>query len=176
MSPVRIAADGETVITFVNGGEWRSVWHRAGPAPDGQPHGSTGLCMTPEGEVVLIKQQRGGKWDWPGGRPEGDETWEETLRREMLEETCCRVTAARLLGFSRGACVSGPEAGLVLVRSIWRAEVEVLPWQADFEVAERGFFSPADLLSDFWMDPGWEPIFYRALAEAGLLPRPELGP
>ena len=168
MSKLRVAADGEVVRAFANGGEWRNTWRPAGPAPDGQPHGSTGLCVTPQGQVVLINQ-RGERWEWPGGRPEGDETWEETLRREILEETCCRVTAARLLGYSRGVCVSGHEAGLVLVRSIWRAEVEVLPWVAEFEVAERGFFAPADLQSTFWMDAGWEPIFCRALLEAGLL-------
>jgi uncharacterized membrane protein YdjX (TVP38/TMEM64 family)/ADP-ribose pyrophosphatase YjhB (NUDIX family) len=171
-SGVHIAADGEVIVAQANGGEWRNTWHPAGSAPEGKPHGSTGLCITPEGQVVLINQ-RGARWEWPGGRPEGDETIEETLRREMLEEICCRVTSARLLGFSRGACVSGHETGLVLVRSIWLAEVEVLPWDANFEVAERGFFAPAELRSTFWMDEGWEPIFYRALVEAELMTRPD---
>jgi 8-oxo-dGTP pyrophosphatase MutT (NUDIX family) len=176
MSAIHIAADGDVIATFANGGDWLNTWHPAGPPPDGVPHGSTGLCVTPEGLVVLINQ-RGERWEWPGGRPEGDETWEETLRREMLEETCCRVTSARLLGYSRGACVSGPETGLVLVRSIWLADVEVLPWDPQFEVAERGFFAQAELTSTFWMDGGWEPIFYRALVEAGLFERPsEVGP
>jgi hypothetical protein len=37
---------------------------------------------------------------------------------EVLEEACAVVTRARLLGFCWGACVSGPEHGVVLVRSI----------------------------------------------------------
>ncbi|MGH7449592.1 MAG: NUDIX hydrolase [Longimicrobiales bacterium] len=79
----------------------------------------------------------GQQWGWPGGRPEGNESWEQTLRREVLEEACVIVRDARLLGFCRAACVSGPEKGVVLVRSIWRANVEVLPWAPRYEIRHR---------------------------------------
>jgi hypothetical protein len=55
---------------------------------------------------------------------EPGESWEQTLRREMDEKACATVVGARLLGFTRGQCVAGPERGLVLVRSVWRADVE----------------------------------------------------
>ena len=84
------------------------------------------LLRHADGEVVLISPD-GQRWGWPGGRPEPGESWEQTLRREILEEACATVTCARLLGFVRGRCVSGREQGLVLVRSIWRAEVRLLP-------------------------------------------------
>src|SRR5256885_1951723 len=64
-------------------------------------------------------------------------SWEQTLRREMDEEACATVVGARLLGFTRGECVAGPERGLVLVRSVWRADVELRPWEARFEIADR---------------------------------------
>jgi hypothetical protein len=47
-------------------------------------------------------------------RPEPGETWEQTLRREMDEEACATVTGARLLGFTHGRCLTGPERGTVL--------------------------------------------------------------
>jgi ADP-ribose pyrophosphatase YjhB (NUDIX family) len=81
---------------------------------------------------------------FPAGRPEEGESWEETLRREMLEEACAIVGRARLLGFSRGACVAGPEEGLVLVRSMWRAEVQLEPWEPRFEIPHRRVVTATD--------------------------------
>jgi 8-oxo-dGTP pyrophosphatase MutT (NUDIX family) len=66
---------------------------------------------------------------FPAGRPEASEDIEETLRRELWEEAGVRVVSAQLLGFARSECIAGSEAGLVLVRSYWRAGVEVLAWQ-----------------------------------------------
>jgi hypothetical protein len=66
------------------------------------------------------------------------------------EEACATVVAARLLGFTRGRCITGPERGRVLVRSIWRADVELRPWEARFEIADRRVVTPAavgDVLS-----------------------------
>jgi ADP-ribose pyrophosphatase YjhB (NUDIX family) len=125
--------------------------------------------VTADDRVVLISND-GERWGWPGGRPEGDESWEQILLREILEETCAIVhDDARLLGFCRGVCLTGPEKGLVLVRSIWRAEVELMPWDPRFEIAQRKVVAATDLLSHVWMEEGLEPIFYRALAEAGLM-------
>ena len=67
----------------------------------------------------------GSSWDFPAGRPEGDEDWRATLDREVLEEACASVEEATLLGFSKGVCIRGPEEGLVLVRSLWCAVVSL---------------------------------------------------
>jgi ADP-ribose pyrophosphatase YjhB (NUDIX family) len=72
------------------------------------------LPLDRNGEIVLISHD-GELWDLPAGRPEGCETLEETLRREMLEEACATVLQTRLLGFVRSVCASGPEEGLDLV-------------------------------------------------------------
>jgi hypothetical protein len=66
-------------------------------------------------------------------------------------------------------CLTGPEKGLVLVRSIWRAEVELVPWEPRFEIAQRLVVPATDLPSHLWMEEGLEPIYHRALAEAGLM-------
>ncbi|BDP41243.1 hypothetical protein DAETH_12120 [Deinococcus aetherius] len=59
-----------------------------------------GLCFTADGHIVLVSRD-GSEWSLPGGKPEGDETWEETLRREVAEEACAEVLACRLLGAQR---------------------------------------------------------------------------
>jgi hypothetical protein len=89
----------------------------------------------------------------------------------MLEEACAVVRDARLLGFCRAVCLTGGEEGLVLVRSIWRADVELCPWEPHFEIAHRRVVPASELSSHVWMEEGFEPIYYRALVEAGLIAR-----
>jgi hypothetical protein len=86
----------------------------------------------------------------------------------MHEEECATVVHARLLGFSRSICVAGPQSGLVLVRSFWRAEVELAPWTPRFEIPHRRVVPTADawdLLVASHRD-GSAPILIRALHEA----------
>jgi ADP-ribose pyrophosphatase YjhB (NUDIX family) len=151
-----------------NGGQWLLAWHPPGGAPDGTPHGATAFCVTAGGDVVLVSDD-GSRWSWPGGRPEVGESWEQVLHREMLEEACCTVRSARLLGFARARCLSGPEEGRVLVRSIWRADVEVLPWAPQHEIPYRTIVPAAELPHRLDMEPGFEPLYARAAAEAGLV-------
>src|SRR5262249_1963448 len=138
----RVARDGEEF----NAGGWLIAWHAPESVPTGTPHGANAFCIAGGDGVVLISND-GERWGWPGGRPEGHECWEETLRREVMEETCSIVRSARLLGFGRGACLSGPEKGVVLIRSIWRAEVELMPWKPQFEILHRRVVPAAELLS-----------------------------
>jgi len=167
----RIAPDGEELRMTANGGHWMMAWHPPGgpppQPPPGQPHGANAFCLTSDGAVVLISPD-GECWGWPGGRPEPGESWEQVLRREIAEEACATVTAARLLGFVRARCTGGHEEGLVLVRSIWRAEVAVLPWQPAHEIPFRRVVPAADLAGQLWMEAGAEPIYARAAREAGL--------
>jgi ADP-ribose pyrophosphatase YjhB (NUDIX family) len=168
MLPRRVARDGEEFAVRPNGQYWLIAWDSPPTPPVGKVHGADGICLTADRGVVLISKD-GKRWGWPGGHPEGDESWEQTLRREIQEETCCIVGDARLLGFCRSACLKGPEEGLVLVRSIWRAEVELRPWKPRFEIPHRRVVPVNELRSYQWMEEGFEAIYHRVLAEAGLM-------
>ena len=166
MSAVR---DGEEVAFRSNEQEWRVSWHPPGAPPAGRNHGSVGICATRSGEIVLISRD-GVHWDFPAGRPEPGETWEETLRREVLEEACARVERARLLGFSRGRCVRGPQEGELLVRAFWRADVALDAWEPEMEISDRRLVPAGSAFTELATEAGRLPlrVYSRALAEAGV--------
>jgi 8-oxo-dGTP pyrophosphatase MutT (NUDIX family) len=155
------------VCVHGDGQEWVVTWHTPKSAPDGKRHGSAGICLTPDENVILVSAD-GTHWDWPAGRPEDGEDWEATLRREVREEACADVVACRLLGFSRGYCIRGQEEGLALVRAIWHANVELRPWELQFEIRHRRLVPVSEFLSHLTVSEGYLPTYRRALLEAGL--------
>jgi ADP-ribose pyrophosphatase YjhB (NUDIX family) len=163
------AIDGEEMWFADKDQEWVVAWHPGQTPPEGKPHGAAGVCVTGDSHIVLTSLD-GDHWDLPAGRPEGDETWEETLRREMLEEACAIVGQARLLGFVRSECVNGREEGLVIVRSMWRADVELSPWEPRFEIPFRWLVPLSDVETQLNY-PGPEALrrmIIRAIREATL--------
>jgi hypothetical protein len=56
----------------------------------------------------------------------------------------------------------------VLVRSLWRANVELLPWAPRFEIRLRRVVPSRELSAHLWMEDGFEPLYNRAMIEAGL--------
>ena len=161
------AADGEDIVLHANDQEWLVSWHGPELVPAGKRHGSAGICVTDAGDIVLISSD-GARWDLPAGRPEGAETWEETLRREMLEEAGATAGEARLLGFSRGRCIRGHEEGLILVRSFWLADVVLNSWAPMFEVSRRKLVPAGEFFAHLTIEGGYLPIYRRALNEAGI--------
>jgi ADP-ribose pyrophosphatase YjhB (NUDIX family) len=162
-----VAKDFEEFRVRADGQDWIVSWYPPPIAPDGRSHGSAGVCVTCDGSIVLVGTD-GVHWSMPAGRPEGDETWEQTLRREVAEEACATVTEAKLLGFCRSFCVEGREEGLALVRSFWRAQVELGKWEPKFEISHRQVFAQAEVLSN--LEREYHRIFRRALIEACPLP------
>ena len=62
----RIAArDGEQIPHRDRGHDWVVSWHPPSDPPDGTPHGATGLCLTADGQVVIISED-GEHWDVAG--------------------------------------------------------------------------------------------------------------
>ncbi len=164
-----IAADGVELPVAMNGQDWRVAWHPPPDPPQGTPHGAAAVCRT-DSNIVLVSND-GENWDLPGGRPEPNESLIETLRREIREEACATVTSCTLLGFSRGRCVRGREQGLILVRSLWRADALLEEWRPQFEITHRRLV-PVDLaLGELLGQPrfpyGLRPLYRRIFAEAG---------
>jgi ADP-ribose pyrophosphatase YjhB (NUDIX family) len=163
---VHIANDGVEFAITSDGQDWRVAWHPPPNAPLGTPHGSAAVCLA--GDQVVLVSDDAQRWGLPGGRPERGEDWADTLRREVLEEACAEVADARLLGFSRGVCVRGREAGLVLVRAHWRAQVGLHPWQPRFEMLARRLVAIGEAFGRMWIPDGYAPMYRRIFTAAGI--------
>lgn len=81
--------------------------------------GIKGLVHDPERGVFLILAERGDRnfWEIPGGRIEGDDSFETTLQREISEEVpgATDIKMGRLLGSERIDHDIAPDTGLVLL-------------------------------------------------------------
>ena len=85
----------------------------------------------------------------------------------MREEACATVVRARLLGFSRGEYIAGRQAGCILVRSLWRADVALDPWRPRHEIPFRRMVAAADVPRE--LDIGshpFAPVVRHAMREA----------
>jgi ADP-ribose pyrophosphatase YjhB (NUDIX family) len=158
--------NGREVIASIGGRDWRIAWSPPPDPPPGTPHGAEAVCIA-GGGIVLVSRE-GRLWGLPAGRPEGDEDWGDTLRREVREEACAEVTSCTLLGFSRGVCVRGPQEGLVLVRSHWRTDVRLLSWQPRFEMAHRRLVPANDAFAHLMIPEGLSSLYRRLFAAAGI--------
>jgi ADP-ribose pyrophosphatase YjhB (NUDIX family) len=163
---VDIAQPGLAVDIVTPDQHWQSTWYPPAEVPAGTPHGSTGVCVV-DGWVVLVSDN-GRQWQLPGGRPEPGEDWAATLKREVGEEACATVLEHRLLGFSRGVCLRGPESGLVLVRALWRADVHLENWAPEHEMVQRRTVPPTRVWNTLAVPVGYEPIYRRILHDAGI--------
>lgn len=57
-----------------------------------------GIVVNDEGKVLVIRRRDNGNWEPPGGVLEIGETFEDGVRREVLEETGISVRVDRLAG------------------------------------------------------------------------------
>lgn len=57
-----------------------------------------GIVIRDDDRVLVIKRNDNGHWEAPGGVLELDESFEDGVRREVLEETGLEVTVERLTG------------------------------------------------------------------------------
>ena len=85
-----IAADGADFTALINGQEWHVAWYPPPDPPPGTPHGAEAVCVA--GDRIVVVSPDGQRWGLPAGRPERDERWVDTMRREVREEACAEVT------------------------------------------------------------------------------------
>lgn len=57
-----------------------------------------GIVIRDDERVLVIRRDDNGRWEAPGGVLELDESFEDGVRREVLEETGLNVTVQRLTG------------------------------------------------------------------------------
>lgn len=57
----------------------------------------------------------------------------------------------------------------MLVRSLWRAEVSVEPWEPQFEITHRRLVPAAEAFACLALPAGLRPLRRRAFTEAGLV-------
>ncbi len=59
----------------------------------------SGVCFTNNNEVVLVKSVHNDSWVLPGGTPDNNESYYDTLIRELKEEANLSVLKARPIGY-----------------------------------------------------------------------------
>lgn len=94
-----------------------------------------------ENELLIVKNKYNNNWTIPGGHPEVNEEKIDTLRREVLEESCVTVKDIKYLG-----AVEVVENDMVYYQLRYTARVdEILPFKLDWEISERLFVKLDDL-------------------------------
>lgn len=125
---------------------WRVSLHGPDDRPEGEPHGSEAIIMIDDEQTVLVRNVNG-RLNTPGGHSEPGETSAETMIREVREEACADVIAYAPIAFARSECLEGERPGFVMVRDMYVARVNLLPWQQpEFEIVERLIVPIADLV------------------------------
>lgn len=68
--------------------------------PDTPKHSVSvaGVVVNSTGQVLVIRRRDNGHWEPPGGVLELDESFDDGVRREVLEETGVHVTVDRITG------------------------------------------------------------------------------
>lgn len=61
----------------------------------------SGICFDNQGQILLLRQtnEPGKLWNIPGGHPEPRESPEQTLTREVYEETSVKIGKCGLIGY-----------------------------------------------------------------------------
>ncbi|MFF3440267.1 NUDIX domain-containing protein [Streptosporangium sp. NPDC002721] len=123
---------------LINGSlQWRILWFRHAKFMVGV----TGIVRDKDGNVLLLKHRlwpEGRQWGLPTGYANKSETFEDTICREVLEETGLKVRVGEIAYLKSG----------YKLRVEVAYEVELVGGTVkidDFEILEARWFAPHDL-------------------------------
>ncbi|MGL4323590.1 MAG: NUDIX domain-containing protein [Beijerinckiaceae bacterium] len=109
----------------------------------GMTLGTRVVAINASGEVFLVKHSYTKGWHLPGGGVEGGETFEEAMRRELVEEANITLQAPAIF---HGICLNRKLSRRDHVAVyIAREFSQSAPRKPDWEIIESGFF-PVDAL------------------------------
>jgi ADP-ribose pyrophosphatase YjhB (NUDIX family) len=119
----------------------------AAPGTSGgeRPVSVKGVCADARGRVLLCRNHRG-EWELPGGRPQREEVFSDTLRRELREETGLEIEVGPLLGVRALEAVPGRWVDIVAFACELAEPAAQL--QVSDEHSEVAFHDPARLGPD----------------------------
>jgi len=139
--------------------------------------GAAAVIRRWEDDAVLLQERPDGRWGLPGGLMELGESLEDTVRREVLEETGLRLGELRLCGVFSGArfhsvLPNGDE--IYTVTAVYEAESYVGVPSADGHEGRSLAFWPLCALPDRLR--GGTAAFLSCIARAKRRPRPPVAP
>jgi ADP-ribose pyrophosphatase YjhB (NUDIX family) len=116
---------------------------------------SYGVCVTADGDAVVVTHDAAMGWSLPGGRPEPGETAAQTFAREVLEEACARVIDAEVVMTTEDRFLADDRrVHRQHVTSLFWARVELDDWAPAHEMVERRLVPLADLADELrWEIP-----------------------
>lgn len=99
----------------------------------------SGYVFNEKDQLLIVKN--GNTWTIPGGHPEKNETKENALKRELMEEACVTLKDIKYIG-----AVKVVENSEVYYQLRYTARVlELLPFKQEWEICERKFIDINEL-------------------------------
>jgi ADP-ribose pyrophosphatase YjhB (NUDIX family) len=155
-------------IWLYNGKKVLSVWIKTHDVEKHEPITQVyGIIFNEKEEILVCRQVGSQDWILPGGHPEKDESIQDTLNRELLEEVDITVTDITPLGVQMGTLPDQPQVKPhYQVRCIAKLK-ELLPQTPDPDngnMWERKFV-PANEVTEYvqWSTSG-DAMFKDAIA------------
>ena len=127
--------------------------------PDTPKHSVSvsGVVVNSSGQVLVIRRRDNGHWEPPGGVLELDESFDDGVRREVLEETGVHVTVDRITGVYKNV-----QRGIVAL--VFRCTPLSEPDSHTAEAVNVRWADPADVPN--LMDPAYAVRVTDAFSEA----------